>query len=547
MQRIFYFSGYRMKVFEWDERQLLGTFDFEPDDEGFALFDNFLASAIPITTKLLVDMIEEEFLRETIPHVNFRDRKNLIKRLVERHYREEDNVHVQVVGRNTKGRKDDQVLITALTNTGLLEPWLSRLDAHEVKLAGIWSLPLLTQRLYKSHFHGGDNTLLITRQIRSALRNTYFRKGKLLLSRQAKFDHDVWEDDSTDALISNLERGSNEIYNFLINQRVMETGEFMQVHCLVPDEQIDEARDLSTNSLTMQYKFTRLSDIFAAYRLKNVAGKGADVLLSYLCSRESIFSDHYASEERTSTFYGYLVDRIIRQTWEIGTLVCVTAAVLLALGSIDLGQEQKEVEYQTMSLTSEYERYYKANQPKLDSANDILTSVDLISYFEIETGQTPQAFFVPLGRVLANPDFQILQIERYEWVKHSPAELREILKTISDDQSTAQLSYEEQYGGGQYSDDNLDVGALQPMLTISGRVDTGGLAYQETVRRMEALSVALEEIEEVEKVMVVRIPVDIRSPSSFSDQVGVEGREDVSTLDTSRFEFVIVLEAPTRA
>ena len=539
MQRIFYFSGYRMKVFEWDERELLGSFDFEPDEDGLNSFEEFLRDAIPTTTKLLVDMIEEEFLRETIPHVNFWDRKLLIKRLVERHYREEDNIHVQIIGRNTKGRKDDQVLISALTNTGLLEPWLARMDKYAVKVAGVWSLPLLMSRVFKANFQGEDNTLVVTRQIRSALRNTYFRKGKLLLSRQAKFDQNIWENDTTEAFVSNLQRGTREIYNFLINQRVMENSEQLVVQCVVPERQIDEAIYLSKNDASIQYNFTTLNQVFSHYRLDAREEPRADVLMSYICSRESIFSDHYSSEERTASFYSYLVDRIIRQSWEFSTLLFVTVAVLLALASIDIGEDRKKTEYQTAALSSEYDRFYSANQEELDSAIDISKSIALIESLKEFTDQAPQKFFIPLGRVLSDPNFDILQLERLEWKKYKILELQDIIRSHEAELAPAATPYD-QYSEPQ--DEGVeDTHSLQPLLKISGLVDTDALTYQETVERMNALSNALEGIDEVERVLMLRIPVDVRSRSSFSDQVGVQEQVKLAILNANRFELMIVL------
>jgi hypothetical protein len=42
IKRIFYYSGYRMKVFEWLDRELLGSCEFEPDEEGFEQFNDYL-------------------------------------------------------------------------------------------------------------------------------------------------------------------------------------------------------------------------------------------------------------------------------------------------------------------------------------------------------------------------------------------------------------------------------------------------------------------------------------------------------------------------
>ena len=88
MERIFYFSGYRMTVFDWDEKTLISSRDFLPNTAGFADFEYLLQQSIKMPARLLVDMIEEDFRRETIPHVNLFDRKGLINRLIDKHYRD---------------------------------------------------------------------------------------------------------------------------------------------------------------------------------------------------------------------------------------------------------------------------------------------------------------------------------------------------------------------------------------------------------------------------------------------------------------------------
>ncbi|MFT7246543.1 MAG: hypothetical protein ACI82A_003920, partial [Candidatus Azotimanducaceae bacterium] len=140
MERIFYFSGYRMTVFDWDGKTLISSRDFIPNTAGFADFEYLLQQSIKMPARLLVDMIEEDFRRETIPHVNIFDRRSLINRLIDKHYRDEPYVHAKVLDRSKVGRKDDRVILSALTNTALLAPWLERIDKHKARLAGIWSI-----------------------------------------------------------------------------------------------------------------------------------------------------------------------------------------------------------------------------------------------------------------------------------------------------------------------------------------------------------------------------------------------------------------------
>ncbi len=234
LRRVFYFSGYRMKVFEWQGVRLLGSAEFEPDEEGICEFDEYLSQATRVPSQLLVDLVEEDFRREVIPHVNANDRKAIISRLLDRHYRGEVYVHVQPQGRSKDGRKDDNLLLSALINKDVLEPWLGLIQKHKIPLAGIWSLPLLSTKLLaaitlneknviakntelknttsKSDSPKTDapkkeanktaprketsknvmpkNVMIVSQQTSTAQRESYFIDGNLMLSRQEKLDRD---------------------------------------------------------------------------------------------------------------------------------------------------------------------------------------------------------------------------------------------------------------------------------------------------------------------------------------------------------------------
>lgn len=211
MRRVFFFSGYRLKVFEWHDKYLLGSCEFEPDEDGLDCFRRYLRTAVPMPVQFLVDVIEEDFRREAIPHVNSRDRKVVVSRLLDRYYRGFIYQHVEPVGRSKTGRRDDLLLISSLTNNELFAPWLALLVEQQIPLAGIWSLPLLSTRLLKLVADKEENVLLVSRQVQSALRESYFQKSSLVLSRQEKLDRYLDQSDSAEIAIKNLVRGTDQI------------------------------------------------------------------------------------------------------------------------------------------------------------------------------------------------------------------------------------------------------------------------------------------------------------------------------------------------
>ena len=64
MKRIFYFSGHRMTVFHWNRKTIAGACSFEPDEEGYEKFKQYLESSEKTSACMLLDVIEEDFRKD---------------------------------------------------------------------------------------------------------------------------------------------------------------------------------------------------------------------------------------------------------------------------------------------------------------------------------------------------------------------------------------------------------------------------------------------------------------------------------------------------
>ena len=551
MERVFYFSGYRMKVFEWRDEELLGCCSFEPDEDGFASFAQYLLEAIPLPSRLLVDLIEEEYRRENIPHVNVRDRARLMDRLMERHYREREYVHARVIGRSSSGRRDDQVLIAALTSTDVVKPWLKHMEEASVRLAGIWSLPLLTNKLLRPLKARDQHSLVISRQIHSTLRNTYFRKGKLLLSRQVRFDKTIWDEDRADLVADHMERGAFEIDSFLVNQRMLEAGEHLQVYCVVPEEQLQDVQNQIVDTDAIKYRFASITQLHRAFKLRGEAidEHRMDALFAYLCSTEPVLRDHYGKAEQKQEFNHDFLDSLITQAAELGTLLFVTTAVLLALNSMQMRQEVNAFAVDNARIQQRYANEFANVEARLSTAGTVRDSVRAVSALQNEARRAPQEVFAPLGSVIGDPQFASLQLDRLEWQKYSAEEAQQLLDNEREPLQTGENPYQQQYGtGGGYEDSvQGDSDGRRAVLHLHGNISRSGVSYAMTVSRMQDMADRLRALEGVEDVLVLKMPVDIRDRARFTDQLGSEVSEESQLAGADAFELLLLMKDDFRA
>ena len=188
-KQLFYLTNQQLTAFAWQGGALVRGPGFGNDEAGRTEFGAYLAQAPSVPSYLLVDVVEEDFQRDTAPHVTGRARVALLDRKLAQLYRETPFRHASLQGRDKEGRKDDRYLLNALTNAELPKSWLAVMQRHAVPLAGMYSLSLLSQVMCDKLKLGSGPVLLVSHQS-SGLRQSFFDAGLLRFSRLTPlFDH----------------------------------------------------------------------------------------------------------------------------------------------------------------------------------------------------------------------------------------------------------------------------------------------------------------------------------------------------------------------
>lgn len=156
---------------------------FAPDAIGQEAFSQWLEeSAVNTAFTLLVDLPDERFRIETLPHVRGPDRRRLRERRQAQLFPDTPYVAHQYLAPEPSGRREERVLFAALNRPSAIDPWLTILERHGHRLKRLIPMPFLAATAIP-HLPATPGTFLLALQTPAGLRISCFDGRKLLLSR----------------------------------------------------------------------------------------------------------------------------------------------------------------------------------------------------------------------------------------------------------------------------------------------------------------------------------------------------------------------------
>lgn len=266
--------------------------EFSNSPDGQENFAGFLKTA-RYPAYMLVDLIEEDFRQETIPHLIGRSRSALLERKFEQFYRSTPFRQATLLQRQKTGRRDDDMLFSALTNPALIKPWLDILLAQQTPLAAIYSVPQISAPLVKDH--PSNHLLLISWEKHAGLRQTYFSDHRLQISRLTPIHAGLT---FQNAVVSELTR----TYQYLKSLSLLPPGRTLDVRLLGHSHDLLELQQELPRSPDMHYDFTNLADLAWQRKIdcRFTDSDATQIFLHQLATRPP--QTHYANAGHTHYF-----------------------------------------------------------------------------------------------------------------------------------------------------------------------------------------------------------------------------------------------------
>ncbi len=180
---VVYFSTSGATLWSWQGR------GFAPAFPGSAPMTNPMQLVaelvrLPVApVAILVDRIDEEHLRETIPRLGRRDQQALLARRLARAFARSPYRVATLQGRSLRNPEENHALLSALTRPDPVRELLGALASARVPVTGVFIPALLSDRLLDDTARSADAVLLVLHRGSGSRQHSFFRRGELIGSR----------------------------------------------------------------------------------------------------------------------------------------------------------------------------------------------------------------------------------------------------------------------------------------------------------------------------------------------------------------------------
>ena len=260
---VLYYTGYHMLLLQQQRMgqsyRMTQVGEYIADESGLANFRQAAQQRLTQPVKLIVDIIEEDFRVETVPHLYGRNRRVIQQRYLNKFYADQRYTALKVQGQQQGQRREDITLLSAITNDELLTPWLRTLHAAQIPLQGLYSLPVVCEHLLTALSKVSSGTvrsdigfnadmdnglkqstvgsaslqpvqgpaLVISQNGPNTMRQSFYQQGQLKLSRLASVR--LAEDE-----FDNIGRETERTIRFLENQLLFKQRQQLNVYIIAP-------------------------------------------------------------------------------------------------------------------------------------------------------------------------------------------------------------------------------------------------------------------------------------------------------------------------
>ena len=441
-KRVFFLTGPTLAVYRERQYPVEPQVSFQDNPEGLREFAHYLDRDPWTPVCLLVDLVEEEFRTQTIPHVFGPDRRALVVNKQRRLFRHTPYRYTVFQDRTANQRREDNVLFAAVPRPDILGRWLDPITQRKIPLTGVYSLPILSRKLLPviqgvSPASASDYALLVHCNAGGGLRQSFFVRRHLKVSRLAILPGSAIASaigpgngplPSDDAICTPgyILGEVEKTHRYLSDLRLLSANHPLDVYFLMGagklatlEERLGQFQEQqAAEPSNLRYHFVDIQKIGARIGLSNRGATRkpgalrADALFVRTLTRATP-ANHYATPNDVR-YFRFLQMRVAMYATGV-LLLCAGIAWSASRFSdtLIIGQQTAALERQIRIYEDRYAHARAARLPEIPADGPSLkAAVETAAMLRLSR-TTPYPMFMALGAVL--DEERALEIQEIEW------------------------------------------------------------------------------------------------------------------------------------
>lgn len=383
-RRLLYLTQHQIFAYRWQGGNLSPDGEFLAEDAASS-FAQYLAERPQALFSIVVNIAEEGFRSDTIPFLQSKDRAAVVSRRLGQNFLGAPLSLAISHGYESGSRKNERLLLAALTSAEHLDPWMEALEAAGARVQGIYSLPLLSESLCRRIGLKIERGVLVTVQD-NTVRQSFFNGGRLMFSRLAPLLGGSISD-----IASSIASEANRFQQYLLSQRMIARGDRLVAYVLA-HPQVVPAIDAARFNDGIDVSIHDIGQAAQKLGLKARPGDSRTQALFLQCAVVAPPAQQFASAELRQP---YRIWQLGRAILAVGTLVFVSCLIFSFKVYVELEQARSEATQRGREADSMQQSYNQAlsSLPPIPMSNDVLRQVvDRVDAMRKKAGSPAPAF-----------------------------------------------------------------------------------------------------------------------------------------------------------
>lgn len=405
-RRLLYLNTHRLTAYLWQGGSLTEEAVFETRPEEHPRFTEYLRAHRNSHFRLLANVSEEGYLLETIPFLRGADRQTLITRKIGQHFQGTPLAAAVSLGFEKDKRKNEKLLLSALTNPSHFAPWLKCIEEADAALAGIYTVAQLAGALLNKLGLPVKRCLLLTLQDHS-IRETYLIDGQTQFSRMAPVT-----DSSIAGIAGSFATEAGKLHQYLVSQRLIGRSDVLPVYVLAHPLATAALRNSCRDTSNVVFEILDNHQQAAKLGLKTFPDNSRSELLFLHLLNIAPPRQQFASEDHR---HDYRISQIRYGLLALGAIALLSGALFAAkdfFQTYQLRQESQELIAREGEMNWRY-REISATFPQIGIDNETLRRVTTRHGELAAQQQLPGKAYRMIGNALNQSP--AIQLEALDW------------------------------------------------------------------------------------------------------------------------------------